>query len=625
MDFQMNSPSESGRLEQIVSQFLLKTLQIILESRIAPLKHRDRGGELSSNSRAKKSDKWFNLALGDCPAAVESLHFWHRNLLDPMVIDILVVQPGQQSSSHNDQSKRVVSEGAAVETVIERWVVQYENLRVTPGQTSDFSSCYKKMYKKSIILLRSLYSMMRLLPAYRIFRHLISSSQNCKYDVIYKVSAFSDPFSREEEEMMKQYIFVPVESVNGRLCMSVTYRPALSDFDLESSTLFPPMIIADYVGSPATDPLRAFPSIERGIRATSFPLRGTTRSPTSLPIHRPHSWSSGIYGAAPSFQNQPLGGSPPVHRGSYMPNDFSLSPKNIQGQRNQNFRMPLSHYKTSSFDAQLSPPFSPASSPSPPAYLLSRSPSQSRLRSESAPVAIPHPMLNRSPGYLSPNFSDPNKHSLPPISSRSTKPESSLQDSPSPSGMRSSGKLEGLRPGEFYSGMTNQSFGAKVCRDSREDSGRFSGFLSSGSSPRVGFSRSSSRLSFQDDLDECDFSCPFDVDDVDTSDSLASQNVEVRKALEFTSPAFSMGRKSQDAAVGALVHMLRTAPPLRQDSSCYSTQSLKADQEGNFETASGFFKPRRAADALEELKGYREMKDLLLSKSGTRVVSGEKI
>lgn len=54
---------------------------------------------------------------------------------------------------------------------------------------------------------------------------------------------------------------------------------------------------------------------------------------------------------------------------------------------------------------------------------------------------------------------------------------------------------------------------------SREDSGRFSGLLSGGSSPHVGFSRSSSRVSFQDDLDECDFSCPFDVDDVDPSDS----------------------------------------------------------------------------------------------------------
>lgn len=70
--------------------------------------------------------------------------------------------------------------------------------------------------------------------------------------------------------------------------------------------------------------------------------------------------------------------------------------------------------------------------------------------------------------------------------------------------------------------------------------------------------------------------------------------------------------------------MLRTAPPLRQDSSIYSTHSLRPeDPEGGVGTASGFFMPRKTADALEELRSYREMRDLLLSKSGTRVLSRE--
>lgn len=50
-------------------------------------------------------------------------------------------------------------------------------------------------------------------------------------------------------------------------------------------------------------------------------------------------------------------------------------------------------------------------------------------------------------------------------------------------------------------------------KDSREESGRFSGVFSSSGSPRLGFSRSSSRLSMQDDTDDADF--PFAVDDVD--------------------------------------------------------------------------------------------------------------
>jgi autophagy-related protein 13 len=93
--------------------------------------------------------------------------------------------------------------------------------------------------------------------------------------------------------------------------------------------------------------------------------------------------------------------------------------------------------------------------------------------------------------------------------------------------------------------------------------------------------------------------------------------------LESSSHTASIGKKSQDAAVGILVHMLRTAPPLRQDPSCYSSHSLRTNVEEGMSTASGFFLPRKTADALEELRSYREMKDLLLSKSGTRVVSKE--
>jgi hypothetical protein len=50
-------------------------------------------------------------------------------------------------------------------------------------------------------------------------------------------------------------------------------------------------------------------------------------------------------------------------------------------------------------------------------------------------------------------------------------------------------------------------------KDSREESGRFSGVFSSSGSPRHGISRSSSRLSTQDDTD--DTYLPFAVDDVD--------------------------------------------------------------------------------------------------------------
>ncbi|XP_028765918.1 autophagy-related protein 13a [Neltuma alba] len=604
MDLQNNLQPESGKLEQIVSQFLLKSLHVILDSRVPSLHPHDRSGELSLGSRVKKSDKWFNLALGDRPAALDNLNFWHRNLMEPMVIDIILVQEGAGPS---------LAMGSSVETVIERWVVHYDCPRVM-AQTSDISGIYKKTYKKSIILFRSLYSQMRLLPAYRIFRQLSTSSQTCNFDIIYKVSSFSDPFSRAEEKMMKEYKFTPVEAPPGCLSISVSYRTTLSDFKLEFSTPLPPKIITDYVGSPNTDPLRYFPPSEKGVRSTSFPLRGLPPQSPVPPLERPHSWTSGFHRGAHFVPNQPYVGSPPVHRLPSMPNDYPSSPLDNYGIRVHNQRMLARQRSTSHDEYQLSPPFSHSPSPSAP------NPMRTRMRSETAPVTIPHSVIGRSSRNLSPNLSDHSRNSLPPLSPRSIKNDTSSQESPS--GMRSFRKIEASRIGEMQSGITNYS-GLKFVKDNKDDSGRFSGLLSSSGSPRIGFSRSSSRLSLQDDLDDGDFSCPFVVDDVDTPDvnpRVNSQNVDGTSPSEITSTSMPMGRKSQDAAVGVLVRMLRTAPPLRQDPSCYSSPSLKTEFEEGIATASGFFLPRKTSEALEELKSYREMRDLLLSKSGNRVM-----
>ena len=455
MDMHGNSHPDSGKLEQIISQFLLKSLHIILDSRIPSLHPHDRSRELSSTSRVKKSDKWFNLVLGDRPAALDNLNFWHRNLTDPMIIDVLLVrQPSTPSTSMDN-----LYAGTSVETVIERWVVQYESLRVMPPQTGENSASYKKTYKKSIILLRSLYSHMRLLPAYRVFRQLSSSTQTYNFHIIYKVSSFCEPFSRADEEVMKELSFVPVEALPGRLCVSVTYRSTLSDFKLEPVTPMTPKIIMDYVGSPTTDPLRSLPSSEKGVGATSFLLRGM-QPHVSSPFPRPHSWTSGFHRAA-HMVNQPVGGSPPAYRTSRMPCDFPSPSNDIYGHRVQNYR-PSTPQKANHHDEyQLSPPFSSSMSPSTPTHFYNGSPVLARDTSETAPVSIPLPISGgRSSRYLSPNFSDSSRHSLPPLSPRSTRHDSSSQESPS--GIRSIKKLEAIRFAELNSGNVNHYSGQKV-------------------------------------------------------------------------------------------------------------------------------------------------------------------
>lgn len=437
MDLQSNLQPEYGKAEQVVSKFLLKILHVILDSRVPSLHPHDRSGELSIGSKVKRSAKWFNLGLGDRPAALDNLNFWHGNLMEPMVIDIILVQEGAGPSS--------LAVSSSVETVIERWVVQYECPRVM-AQAGDVSSAYKKTYQKSIMLFRTLCSQMRFLPAYRVFRKLSRGNHTCNFDIIYKVSSFSDPFSRAEEEMMKEYKFTPVEAPPGSLCISVNYRTSLSDFKLEFSTALLPKIITDYVGSPNTDPLRYIPASEKGVRSTSFPLRGLP-PPSPGPLERPHSWSSGFQKSAPFVRNQPYVGSPPVHRLPSMPNDYPSPPLDNYGIRIHNQRMLARQRSTSHDEYQLSPPFSHSPSPSPP------NPMRTRMQSETAPVTIPLPVMGKSSRNLSPNLSDHSRNSLPPLSPRSFKNDASSQESPS--GMRSFRKMESSRIGEMQSGLTN--------------------------------------------------------------------------------------------------------------------------------------------------------------------------
>ncbi|KAG7980552.1 hypothetical protein I3843_05G188100 [Carya illinoinensis] len=531
MDLQGNSQPESGKLKQIVSQFLLKSLHIILDSRVASRHPHGCSGDLSSASRVRN-------ILGDSPAALDNLNFWPRNLMDPMIIDVIPVHE-----------------------VIERWVVQYEYPHVVAAQT------------KSIILLQALYSQMKLLPTYKIFRQLSRSSQTYNFDIIYKVPSFGNPFTRVDKEMMEEHSFNHVEAFPSRICISMACRKTLTNFIFEPSTSLPPKIITDYVGSPNTDPLRSFPSLKKGVHAISFPLRGV-RAPSPMPFE-PF-----------SVQNQPIVGSPPAYRPYALPYDYPSPPTDIYGNRVPNYRMPIYQRTISYDDYQLSPPFSLSLSSSSPSYIFTGNPKRTRVHPKTTHVSISHSMASRNSRYLSLNSSDPSRKSL-----RSRE-------------------------------MQNRYASQKIIRDSKDDSGQFSGFFSSSGSPRIGFSRSPSRLSFQDDLDDNVFSCPFDVDSLDIQ---VSQNFDGKKASEFTSQSLPIVKKSQDAAVGVLVHMLRTAPPLLEDSCCYSYHSMKTELEGGVPTASGFFMPRKTADALEELRSFREMKDLLLSKSGTRVVSKDDI
>ncbi|XP_052195399.1 autophagy-related protein 13b [Diospyros lotus] len=625
--FHGNMQPEPAKMEQIITEFFAKSLHIILESRCPYVSSRNYSGEQmisspssssSSSSSIRPRDKWFNLALTDCSAALENIDLWRQSNLEPVVIDVILVQRPTDLEPLNCSPRRGLVRNfsakeqslnfwnsehdnfgcpAKTEKILERWVVQYESRKTgrstTSGSKRSSGSSWQTSYKKSILLLRSLYAMVRLLPAYKLFRDLNSSGKLLTFNLAHRVSSFVEPFTRREESEMQQFVFTPVDTFCGRLCLSVLYHSSLMDVSSEPSTPMSPQFIQDYVGSPMADPLKRFPS-----------LPVPQGSPSSFPFGRRHSWSYDLYRASPPSALPSPSPTYSDSRASITKPSSDRLPSRCSPHPFP--ETPLIHKSTANFDEYWPSIFSPSPSSSPPTYGPESNKYKTILRSESAPVSIPASKLAIDHSSIKKQYLPPS----PPL--KTTRYGASKIE-------RNSGLIH-----------TNSTVD-KLCSFVKEG-GRHSGMkISSNSSPQKSFSRSSSRLSFQDDFDDSEFSGPFIVDD----DEAAYPGSRPRSFDQKEHPCEPLEpggmfpiRKSQDAAVGALIHMLKKAPPLSQNisgsvnfsgaklsgaasSSCTGEPEVEPGSSASM-AESVRVGPKTIADALEELQSYRGMKASLL-------------
>ncbi|KAJ0973329.1 hypothetical protein J5N97_021288 [Dioscorea zingiberensis] len=673
--------SEPAIIEQVITEFFTKSVHIILETRSPYVSSRNYSGEQfisspspsssSSSSSVRPRDKWFNLALGDCPAALENFDLWRQSNLEPVVIDVILTRrPSHHHdvlhspNSARDQFSNWTSgqdefvQDSKSEKIVERWIIQYENRNSGNAtkescsgakkgssancQSSEMSAMYKKTYKKSIIMLRSLYTMVRLLPSYKVFRDLNSSGQIHPLSLSHRISSFAVPFTREEDAEMNQFGFTPVDTPGGRLSLSVSYLMKLDDVSSETSTPLSTQFIPDYVGSPTIDPLKRFHSL-----------------PSSLPAYasfsRRHSWSTD-HGTTPSVSQSPS----PTYSNACV---FRANPNSRIPSRNRLCdnspsacsvpnNASMVHRKDTSFDEYWpsgpSPPFSPSTSPCPPTHVSSDHPQNALFRTESAPVNIPLPRIGKnsllnqglppSPSKVkglkqgSAPRADVKTHISTSSTSHMSSPESKLQ-----------ARKELTKIGDFHTGMTLQ----KALSFGKDETGNLPGLkLSSCTSPRIPFSRSSSRLSFLDEFDDSDFACPFAVDVEDIGDScnrIEPLDKQGQTSENLESTGLLTVRKSQDAAVSALVRMLKNAPPLHQEICEPLSSQVIRDETGNSSieqnscdtevvaanpssaasvagmTTSGFIRSRTAADAFEELRGFKAMREQLVRQASPQI------
>ncbi|KAL6658359.1 hypothetical protein ACP70R_003945 [Stipagrostis hirtigluma subsp. patula] len=582
--------SEPPMVEQVITEFFAKSLHIILESRSPYDSSRNflRPSPPSSPlSGSQPRDRWFNLALRDCPAALENFDLWRQSNLEPLVIDIVLLQ--------RDSAKTTSARGGRI---IERWVIKYEVIRSgnvsgsgskNSGRKSRSSSAedhslYRRTYSGSTVLLRSLYLVVRLLPAYSLFQDLNSSGRIRPLSLSHRISSFVEPFTRAEDAEMKHYAFAPIETLFGRLSLSVSYVPVLEVVAApEPSAPMPTELIMDYVGSPTTDFLRKF---------SSLPSDGIA---PQCPMTRRHSWSSDR-GAGPSVSSSPSPMNSDPHRHQQPPKHDNLPicslPHNTSSSSEKK-------KNTVTEECYPSPPLSPSPSHSP----SHKHPRNPLLRYESAPLSTPTVKACGGVNELPPACRKDKQH---------CPSNENLTHSPNDK-MVATKDL--VRLGECQNDKSLQ----KVLSFGKDDLGYFHGLK---------LTRTSSKLFIMDELDERELA--FAWEDKDTIiDQLNRIDISDREDHGFNQDGGGSLMRSSDAAIGVLVRMLKNAPGLRErlmsipaplvprEPSSLQRVVTEEHDSGTSSSAvvpSALLRSRTAADALEELKKYKEIRESILNR-----------
>ena len=141
------------------------------------------------------------------------------------------------------------SQPSRTEVVIERWAVQ---LGQSPGHIpQDLNNInHPRIYKNAIVLFRSLYSVSRLLPAWKMGKRPSKTNTapkppKIKYRIVQGPLSEQDsnsdqlamPLFNSNDAVLDSFVFDPIDSPAGALCLQVTYRNQC-DFRIDESEAF---------------------------------------------------------------------------------------------------------------------------------------------------------------------------------------------------------------------------------------------------------------------------------------------------------------------------------------------------------------------------------------------------
>ena len=184
------------------------------------------------------------------------------------------------------------SQTSRPEVVIERWVVQ---LGQSPENIpQELSINHPRIYKNTIVLFRSLYSVSRLLPAWKMGKRPSKTgsahkSPKLRYRIAQGPKAGSEsqsdmlalPLFKGDDDVLGSFVFEPIDSPAGPFCLQVTYRNQC-DFRVDDSEA--------YLSSRFMDEQYFEPSLGRredhNKQRKDYSVRPTTEVAGSLPHNR---------------------------------------------------------------------------------------------------------------------------------------------------------------------------------------------------------------------------------------------------------------------------------------------------------------------------------------------------
>ncbi|BCS20557.1 putative autophagy protein Atg13 [Aspergillus puulaauensis] len=255
-------PEAIGKVNQIITNYHTKAALIILHSRV------ELPPSFPKNSNTPRVNRWFNVELEETDALKDQLATWKTcnatdNRPPPMIIETYLDTKGLtnnqtlvaldengkrwdvgESLAASQSSRPVKTPSSRTDDVIlERWRVELGDM---PGRLpADLGSILPTVYKKSIILFRSLFTYSKFLPAWKFIkrngRFRANPALRIKYRILSEQSQqfsvpdhLTIPLFEGDTKVVDAYKFGVTESPAGPFSVQVTYRTSC-DFRVDDS------------------------------------------------------------------------------------------------------------------------------------------------------------------------------------------------------------------------------------------------------------------------------------------------------------------------------------------------------------------------------------------------------